>query len=75
MARPRLTVAEASRLLAAGYMELHEKAGAFSCGSCVRNVGGFCALECIQSPIDPEHGCCNYFKPARSPRFGRAQEC
>lgn len=59
---------ERQRLGVAGYMELREKAGGFSCGRCQwASQGaaglGFCLNPDVLATVSPTHGCCNLFKP------------
>jgi hypothetical protein len=48
----------------AGYMELSESAGAFSCGNCEYvTPEGYCLHEQIRAQVSGEYGCCNFFAP------------
>lgn len=56
--------AQGKRLQAAGYMELDQAAGAFSCGNCRFSTrDGFCDNARIEAPVSLGHGCCNLFQP------------
>lgn len=57
------------RKRAGGYMELHDLAGAFSCGTCrgyyLDDAGkGACKNPKIAAAVDADFGCCNYFFPS-----------
>ena len=53
-----------ARKLAAGYMELGEKAGAFSCGNCKYLREGVCTQAIVRAPVSASNGCCDYFEPS-----------
>jgi len=61
----RATPDQLPRLLAAGYMEITELAGGFSCGRCrfAQPANAFCGNKAIQAPVSPTFGCCNLFLP------------
>lgn len=61
-----LTRAQYARLRMAGYMELTDVAGAFSCGTCIHSSLGNCLNPRIEAPVSSRYGCCNLFCPRRS---------
>lgn len=55
---------KAARKMTAGYMELKDDAGAFSCGNCrFAAHDGVCTNMAVRAEVDPMHGCCNSFTP------------
>ncbi len=49
------------------YMELNEKAGAFSCGKCIfaDRKRSYCTNQSVRAFVSATHGCCNLYQPAR----------
>lgn len=71
-------LAQLGRLLSpkVSYMELPEKAGAFSCGACgFRAAGDMCRNPAVLAPVSAQHGCCDLFWPSHGePSFPPAAD-
>ena len=65
---------ETNKLLAAGYMVLHEETKGFACGNCkfINPKDDYCDNKAIETVVSPNHGCCNHFFPkGEAPKFGK----
>jgi len=62
-----------ARKVGAGYMEIREDAGGFSCGACRYAAPGpseeeaSCMHAQIRAQVSAMHGCCNLFWPLEGP--------
>lgn len=65
MAEDASLAAQEQRKLAAGYMEISDVAGGFSCGRCVWFQVS-CTNPEIRALVSPSHGCCDAFHPVKA---------